>query len=154
MTITLYDLLGVDPSQPGADNAAALPRPKGPLTLTQGYDPGGDSDPLAVVTFLQSALVFSHVRPGVDGRLSVGTGSPGQITLLADVTVSAPESVPLKANTLYLELLPDIGITLISTSVPARCYFASDGRGYEVIVENLPLHITFKPTFLTSPAGS
>ena len=153
MTITLYDLLGVDPSQPGADNAAALLWPKGPLTLTQGYDPGGDSDPLAVVTFLQSALVFSHVRPGADGRLSVGTGSPGQITLLADVMVSAPDSL-LKANTLYLESLPDIGITLISTSVPARCYFASDGRGYEVIVENLPLHITFKPTFLTPPAGS
>ena len=30
MTITLYDLLGVDPSQPGADNAAALLWPKGP----------------------------------------------------------------------------------------------------------------------------
>ena len=67
--------------------------------------------------------------------------------------VSAPDSL-LKANTLFLESLPDIGITLISTSVPARCYFASDGRGYEVIVENLPLHITFKPTFLTPPAGS
>jgi hypothetical protein len=152
MMITFYDLLGIDPSQLGAADAAALLWPNDTITQTAGYHATGVDDRLAIVTFLQSVLAFSNVRPGADGRLVLGTGQPGQITLLADVTVYGID-MPPKANTLYLRSLPDIGLNLMNTSAPARCYFASDGRGYELIIENLPLLVTFKPSFLTPPAG-
>lgn len=152
--VTFYDLLGIAPSDPGADNAAALLWPIDKVTQTQGIDALslGD-DRLAIVKFLQTALQFIHVRPGADGQVAVGGTTPGQITLQADLEVvsSDPE---LSNHTLYLSSMPDIGLRLMNTTVPARCYFARDGRGYEVIVENLPLHVTLKPDLITPPAGS
>src|SRR5206468_8081263 len=129
-------LLGIDPADPQANTKAAALWPNDKVSQTPGINVADDR--AAIVAFLQGVLKFQNVRPGADATVAVG-GAAGQVTLAADVqVVGAP---PPPAHISYLRSLPDIGFSLSNTKpdAPARCFFASDGRGHEVPLERLPL---------------
>ncbi len=151
MPITLYDLLGVDAA--GAIALAEALELQKHISLTPGLPQNDTSaghpvyfdDNATLLSWLQQTLSFQNVRPGVDGQVRVGNGPPGQVTLTAEMKVAAGSA---QDHTLYLRRLPDLGITLQPTMNPARCFFASDGRGYELLVEGLPVKLTLKSGIL------
>src|SRR5205085_6746419 len=53
-----------------------------------------------------------------------------------------------------LRSLPDMGIQLLPTDPdpPAQCFFASDGRGHEVVIDRLPVRIFLKRGLATTLA--
>ena len=137
--ITLYDLLGIDPALSAADQdaAAAALWPNDKVNATEGFNVSDDR--LLIVHWLQGIFTFDQLRPGADRDVMLG-GAAGQISLSANLHVSGA-SPP--ANTLYLRDLPNVGIQLLPTGSdkPPTVFFASDGRGYEVLVENLPVDL-------------
>jgi hypothetical protein len=151
-TISFFDMLGVDPGSgsvpdDAAITAAAALWPDDIVSRTQGWSATDDSsDTPAIVVFLQGVAEFHNVRAGVDGAAVAGTGAPGQVTLAADVDLGG-NSVSNNDNTFYFRQLPDIGFTLYPTKpgAPARCFFAKDSRGWELIIEALPVIINLKP---------
>jgi hypothetical protein len=152
--VTFFDMLGIDPGSgtpdPAAVSKAAALWPNQIVSRTGGFSATDDSsDTSAIVLFLQGqtggrTVQFSNVRAGVDGTVSVGSGT-GQITVAADVQVIV-NNIDAQANTFYFRQLPDIGVTLYSTKpgAPARCFFAKDSRGWELILEALPVILTLK----------
>ena len=154
MKATLFDMLGIDQGVADRMGAAKAIWPANLVSLTQGIHTGDDT--VAVLTNL-AGLTFTNVRPGVDpsAAFSKADGQPkvsGQIACIADMSVGAlATAVPF-----YLAALPDIGIQLKATDPlhPAKVHFASDGRGFEVIIEKLPVAIFLKEgiaTALSSP---
>jgi len=154
--ITFFDMLGIDPGtgpspDPAAVAQAAALWPNHIVSQTQGFSTNDDSDNnKAIVLFLQGVpngrtVQFSNVRTGVDGSAIVGT-TPGQITVAADMEVMG-DAVSDQGNIFYFRELPDIGLSLYQTKpgAPARCFFARDSRGWELILEALPVVITLKP---------
>jgi dipeptidyl aminopeptidase/acylaminoacyl peptidase len=141
--IRLYDLLGIDPSlhPDDQDAKAATLWPNDRINATEGYNVSDDR--LLIVHWLQGILTFDQLRPGADRDVVLG-GAAGQISLSANLHV-AGASPP--ATTLYLRDLPNVGIQLVPTGSdkPPTVFFASDGRGYEVLVENLPVDLVLPP---------
>jgi hypothetical protein len=137
--IRFYDLLGIDPSlgPDDQDAKAATFWPNDRINATEGYNVSDDSS--LIVHWLQGILTFDQLRPGADRDVVLG-GAAGQISLSANLHV-AGSSPP--ATTLYLRDLPNVGIQLLPTGSdkPPTVFFASDGRGYEVLVENLPVDL-------------
>ncbi len=140
MNITFFDLLGIDPSIADRAGAAAAVWPRAMASMTQGLHTGDDS--LTVVNDLQQGLTFTNVRPGVDPSATFGTTS-GQIAFAADMAVTGPLAT---SNPLYLGAMPDLGIQLQATDPvhPAKVFFARDGRGWELIVDKLPVTVLLK----------
>ena len=148
--ITFYALLGIDPSksQDQQDAMAASFWPNDLISATEGYNVSKDGP--QIVPWLQRILSFEEVRPGADRDVTLGAptdpggGAPGQITVSANMNVVGTGP---PAMTLYLRDLPNIGIQLVPTGgdkLPT-VFFASDGRGYEVVVENLPVDVILPP---------
>jgi hypothetical protein len=153
--ITFFDMLGIDPGtgpqpDPAAVAQAAALWPNHIVSQTQGFSTNDDSaNNQAIVLFLQGVpngrtVQFSNLRTGVDGSAIIGS-TPGQITVAADVQVIG-DVVSDQTNTFYFRELPDIGVSLYPTKpgAPARCFFAKDSRGWELILEALPVIITLK----------
>jgi hypothetical protein len=140
MSIRLFDLLGVD---------AATAAPLWPASLVSLSQANID-DRKALIDFLQQGIEFVNVRVGVDGGVPVAPSlAPGQITLSADMKILASGVVP----PLFLHNLSDFAITLLPTdsAAPARCFFARDARGIEVVLEGVPVKVTL-PAGLLEPA--
>jgi hypothetical protein len=153
VSVSFYDLLGIDPSDPDAEGQAAAKWPNERVNATEGFNVSEDG--ARIVAWLQDAVHFEHVRPGADRDVQLGApsdpggGRPGQISLAADIHVKATE---LPVLTLYLRALPNVGIQLlpvVSDKAPT-VFFASDGRGYEVLIENLPVELLL-PAGLIEP---
>ncbi|HEX8107719.1 MAG TPA: hypothetical protein VF516_08310, partial [Kofleriaceae bacterium] len=143
MKITLFDVLGIDPSVLDRASAARALWPIDLVSFTQGLEISlsGSDESLAIVNMLQLGLTFQNVRPGVDPHASLG-GPTGQIGFTADVAVGAFATT----QPFYLRALPDHGIQLIDTDplFPAQVWFAADGRGHEVVIERLPVKLLLK----------
>jgi hypothetical protein len=135
--ITLFDLLGVG----NASDAAAL----WPADLASFAQPPID-DRVVLLAQLQASLAFANVRAGVDGA-ALG----GQISLSADLHLLEGTTIA-PIPTLFLNTLPGFGIKLLPTdpSAPARCFFARDSRGVEVVLESLPVTLVL-PEGLLEP---
>jgi hypothetical protein len=145
--ITFYDMLGIDLALSPADRdaAAATLWPSERVSATEGYNVSDDG--LLIVHWLQGILTFDDIRPAADRDIVLGEGpnpAPGQISLSANINVvgTAPP-----ANTLYLRSLPNVGIQLLPTGSDKlpTVFFACDGRGYEVLIENLPVDLVLPP---------
>jgi hypothetical protein len=148
--ITFYDVLGIDPGLSSADRDAAAAKlwPSDTISATEGYNVSDDGP--QIVHWLQGILTFDHVRPGADRDVVLGAatdpggGVPGQITLSANLNVvgTAPPAL-----TLYLRALPNIGIQVLPTGSDKlpTVFFAADGRGHEVLIENLPVDLVLPP---------
>ncbi len=150
MQITFFDLLGIDPSLADRAGAAAAIWPKAMASMTQGLHTGDDS--LTIVNDLQQGLTFTNVRPGVDPSANFGT-TPGQIAFAADMAVAGPFAT---SNPFYLGAMPDVGIQLQATDPdhPAAVFFARDGRGWELIVDKLPVTVLLKEGTISSLTSS
>jgi hypothetical protein len=129
--ILLFDLLGVDT----LTAAAAL----WPPTLLSLSDPPVD-DHVTVVSTLQAVLEFQNVHAGVDGTVTLGTGGAGQIAIAADLHVRQA------VGPFFLATMPHFGIALETTEAgaPARAFFVRDGRGFEVLLEAVPVKLTLQ----------
>jgi hypothetical protein len=141
MKATFFDLLGIDPNLVDRATAAAALWPDDIASLTQGLNQSDNS--LAIVNMLQQGLEFTDIRPGVDARVALGTGLPGQIALAARMAVVGPFAT---SQPFYLRAIPDHGIQLALTDPlhPAQIFIALDGRGLEVIIDRLPVKIFLK----------
>ena len=141
MNVSFYDILGIDPNDPDRHGTAAALWPDALASLTPGFNVVHDG--ANIVQHLQDGLAFTNIRPGVDGQAAAG-GVPGQISFSADVHVTGAGL--LTARTFYLRSMPDVGIQLVPTDPdpPAQLFFAQDGRGYEVILDRLPVRIFLK----------
>lgn len=141
MNVTFYDILGIDPNDPDRHGTAAGMWPDALASLTPGFNVVHDG--ANIVQHLQDGLAFKNIRPGVDGQAAAG-GTPGQISFSADVHVTG--SGLLTARTFYLRSMPDIGIQVLQTDPdpPAQLFFAKDGRGFEVLIDRLPVKILLK----------
>ncbi len=149
--ISFYDLLGIDPSAPDADTRAAALWPNDQVNATEGINvPNVSDDSIRIVRWLQAAARFDHVRAGADRDVQLGAatdqgaGRPGQITLAASLHIdTSGPPVPV----LYLRRLPNVGIQLLDTGPAnaATVFFASDGRGHEVLIEGLPVELQLPP---------
>jgi hypothetical protein len=155
MTARFYDLLGVDPKAVDRAGAARtllanLLGSTGIISLTQGINVSDDS--LTMVGLFQQGLEFKNVRPGVDPHAALGKGAAGQIGYAAEMAVVGPL---LTAQPFYLRALPDHGIQFVPTDPlhPAHVFVVVDGRGSELIVDNLPVKILLKPQLATSLIG-
>ncbi|HEX3532049.1 MAG TPA: hypothetical protein VH988_33740, partial [Thermoanaerobaculia bacterium] len=146
MSVTFYDILGLDPNDNDRDAAAAALWPNKVLSLTPGINTADDS--LNFVKMLQQGLTFKSVRPGVDPQATLGSGVPGQITFAAELHVTGDGF--LTSLPFYLRSLPDLGIQLLPTGPPAQCFFAVDGRGYEVLIDHLPVRLFLKRGLATT----
>jgi hypothetical protein len=142
----LYDLLGVT-----SDAEAAALWPGDKFTMVEGYNVVHDA--AACISALNAAIRFTALRVGSDPDVQVGTsaspgsGHPGQITLSASAQVLGD------VGPYYARDLPNVGIVLLTSAAgkAPTAYFASDGRGYEVLVEGLSVELQF-PTGLLTPA--
>jgi hypothetical protein len=144
MSITFYDLLGIDPGAADPDAAAAALWPNDIINATEGVNVADDR--VRIVKWLQSAATFERVRPGADKDVALGApGAPaGQITLAADLRIGR---ITLPTPVLYVRSLPNVGIQLLPTGTekPATVFAAVDGRGHEVLVEGLPVELQLPP---------
>jgi hypothetical protein len=144
VSVRLYDLLGIDPTAAGQDTLAAALWPNDVVNATEGINLADDS--VRIVRMLQASLSFDHVRPGADKDIQLGNpaspggGAPGQISLAASMHIDS-SGPPLPV--LYLRKLPNIGLQLLPTGTDkaASVYFASDGRGHELLIEGLPVEL-------------
>ena len=140
MKIGFFDLLGIDPAAADRAGAAAARWPSTLASMTQGLHTNDDS--LPIVNNLQQGLTFTNVRPGVDPHANFGT-TQGQIAFAADMAVTG---APATSQPFYLAAMPDVGLQLQATDPvhPARVYFAQDGRGWELIIDKLPVTVFLK----------
>ncbi|MGA9732716.1 MAG: hypothetical protein WBQ83_18700, partial [Candidatus Acidiferrales bacterium] len=150
MKISFFDLLGIDPAAADRAGAAAALWPSTMVSMTQGLHSNNDS--LPIVNNLQQGLTFTNVRPGVDPAANFDT-TPGQIAFAADMSVTG---APATSQPFYLGAMPDVGIQLQVTDAahPAKVFFACDGRGWELIIDKLPVAVFLKEgtaTALASP---
>lgn len=153
MKAELFDILGIPQSVADRAGAAKALWPPNLVSLTQGLHTNDDT--LTVVTNLQGGLQFSSVRPGVDPNANF-QNKPGQIAFSADMAVVGASAT---SQPFYLAAMPDMGIQLKVTDPvhPAKVYFACDGRGFELIVDKLPVAILLKEgvaSALSSPPVS
>jgi hypothetical protein len=149
VTISFFDLLGLDPTDAGAAARAAELWPESVVNATEGFNVSHDAP--QIVQWLQGAVSFQRIRPGADRDIVLG-GQAGQITLSADLRVEVDPMALPAPPTLYLRALPNVGIKLLSTEgdkLPTL-FFAADGRGYEVLIENLPVDLVL-PSGLIEP---
>ena len=143
---TLYDLLSVSTD---ADAAARWPGDK--FTMVEGYNVV--SDETDCVSKLNAAVRFTNLRVGADPDVTVGDpaspgrGLPGQLTLSASVEVLGD------VGPYYARDLPNVGIVALTTAAgnAPTVYFARDGRGYEVLIEGLPVELQL-PGGMITPA--
>ena len=150
MSVTLFDLLGIARTVADRAGAAKSLWPAKFASLTQGLNASfGDGDVLTLVNQLNAGATFSNIRPGVDAKAALGTGAAGQIAFAADMAVSGPSAT---SQPFYLHALPDLGIRLKVTDPlhPARVYAAVDGRGYEAIIDRLPITLILKSGLASS----
>jgi hypothetical protein len=146
--VTFYDLLGIVPETPGCDAQAGQLWPNDKINATEGFNLSEDGELIAKA--LQNALGFDNVRAGADRDVQLGDagspghGAPGQISLAADLHVRS-DGIPVPL--LYIRDLPNVGIQVLPTGTdgPATVFFAADGRGREVLVENLPVELQLPP---------
>ena len=110
MSITFYDLLGIDPGAADPDAAAAALWPNDIINATEGVNVADDR--VRIVKWLQSAATFERVRPGADKDVALGApGAPvGQITVAADLRI-----------TTYLGLLKPLG-AMVNVGIPTNAY--------------------------------
>jgi hypothetical protein len=138
----LYDLLGVT----GPEAAALWPGDK--FTMQRGFNSTNDS--AACIDALNGVARFTDLRVGSDPAVAVGDpAKPGQITVSA--TVQILDVVENVDHIYYPRDLPDVGIKLLSTS-PGKeptVFFARDGRGWEVLIEGLPVELQWPPGLVT-----
>jgi hypothetical protein len=141
----LYDLLGV-----ASDAEAADLWPVDKFTMVEGYNVIKDGQ--ACMSALNAAVRFTALRVGSDPDVQVGSasspglGQPGQITLSASAQVLG------NVGPFYARDLPNVGIVLLASAAgkSPTAFFARDGRGYEVLIEGLPVELQF-PTGLVTP---
>lgn len=134
----LYDLLGVT----GAGAAALWPG--GKFTMVRGFN--GTNDSAQCIDALNDGVRFTDLRVGSDPDVVVGeSGAAGQLTASATVTVLG------NIGPYYPRDLPDIGITLLQSAAGKgpTVFFARDGRGWEVLVEGLPVELRWPPGLIT-----
>jgi hypothetical protein len=148
MNAQFFDILGINPV--AADQAQKL-WPNDLASLTQGINLSDDS--LTIVNNLQQGLSFANVRPGVDPHAKLGNGPSGQIAFSADMHVVG---APATSAPFYLRAMPDMGIQLMATDPlhPARVFFALDGRGYELVIDRLPVKILLKAGTASAPLSN
>jgi hypothetical protein len=139
--LTFFDLLGIDHTLGDRAGAAASMWPNDLISTTPGLNSSNNA--ITIVNNLFNGTVFRNVRPGVDGRTPLGTGTPGQLSFAADMDVVGPF---VTTDKFYLRALPDLGILLKVTDPahPASIFFAIDGRGHEVIIDQLPVKLFLK----------
>lgn len=134
----LYDLLGVT----AADAAGWWPRDK--FTMVRGFN--GTNDSAECIQALHDGVRFTDLRVGSDPDAIVGDpAKPGQLTMSATVKILGD------IGPYYPRDLPDVGITLLQ-SVAGKdptVFFARDGRGWEVLVEGLPVELRWPPGLIT-----
>ncbi len=150
MSVTFFDILGIDPNASNRDTLAASLLPNDVFSLTSGLNAADDR--ATIVQLLQAGLSFTNVRPGVDAGANVGTGLPGQISFAADVHVTGSGLLTSVATKFYLRALPDTAIQLIPTDPdpPAQMFVSVDSRGTEIIIDRLPVKLFLKPGLATS----
>ena len=156
MSATFYDLIGVDPAAPDAHVQAAELWPNERVNATEGFNVADDRR--RIVQALQETLSFDDVRAGADRDIRLGVagapggGAPGQLSLSADLHVAASALPP---PLLYLRDMPNVGIQLLPTGTgsSATVFFAADGRGHELLIENLPVELQLPPG-LIEPDGA
>jgi hypothetical protein len=150
VTISFFDLLGLDPSDAGSTAAAAALWPESVVNATEGFNVSHDAP--QIVEWLQAVVSFERIRPGADRDVVLG-GRAGQISLSADIRIDPSAALPpLTPPTFYLRALPNVGIKLLeaqSGKLPT-VFFAADGRGREVLIENLPVELVL-PSGLIEP---
>jgi hypothetical protein len=144
MKATLFDLLGISRSLGDRLTPAVAVWPADLASLTRGWLVPSSDARAAIIAKLDAGATFSNIRPGVDARTKLGSGAPGQMSLAADMAVEGPAATD---QPFYLRALPDHGIQLLNTDPqhPVRVYAAVDGRGFEVIIDRLPVVIQLKP---------
>jgi hypothetical protein len=153
MSANLFDLLGIARSLADRATPAAARWPAGLVSLTSGLQIplGSSDDTLTLVNNLNAGTSFTNIRPGVDAKAQFGSGAAGQLAIAADMAVVG---APATTAPMYLHALPDLGIQLQVTDPvhPARVYAAVDGRGYEVIIDRLPVTLFLKSGLATALA--
>jgi hypothetical protein len=151
MKVTYFDLLGIDHNIADRAGAAATMWPNDLISTTPGLN--NSNDALTIANNLFNGTVFRNVRPAVDGRLKLGSGAVGQIAFAADVDIVGPL---VTTDKFYLRALPDLGIQLKVTDAahPATVFFAADGRGHEVIIDQLPVKMFLKPGLASALSGA
>lgn len=139
MSANLFDLLGISRDLPDRAGAALALWPD---ALIAG-------DKLTVINNLNAGTSFTNIRPGVDARAALGAGGPGQIAFAADMAIVG---APATSLPMALSSLPTVGIQLKVTDTmhPARVYAAVDGRGFEVIIDRLPVTLLLKSGLASS----
>ena len=147
MSANLFDLLGIARSPGDRATPAAAKWPAGLASLTSGIN--ASSDTLTLVNTLNAGTSFTNIRPGVDARAQFGSGAAGQLSIAADMAIAG---APATTAPMYLHALPDLGIQLQVTDPlhPARVYAAVDGRGFEVIIDRLPVTLFLKSGLATA----
>jgi hypothetical protein len=153
MKVTYFDLLGIDHTIADRAGAAAAMWPKDVISTVPGFHLPDDADALTIANNLFNGTVFRNVRPAVDGRIALGSGATGQISFAADMDIVGPL---VTNNPFYLSALPDLGILLKVTDAahPATVFFAVDGRGHEVIIDQLPVKLFLKAGLASALSGA
>jgi hypothetical protein len=151
MSANLFDLLGIARSLGDRATPAAAKWPAGLASLTSGIN--ASSDTLTLVNTLNAGTSFTNIRPGVDAKAQFGSGAAGQFSIAADMAIAG---APATTAPMYLHALPDLGIQLQVTDPlhPARVYAAVDGRGFEVIIDRLPVTLFLKSGLATALTGA
>lgn len=155
MSATLFDLLGIDRSLADRAGAAAAKWPADLMSLAPGlHDPDNTSARVTLVNNLNAGTSFTNIRAGVDANAQFDKGPGGQIAIAAEMAVGTPTTTATTAP-MYLRALPDLGIQLQATDPkhPARVYAAVDDRGFEVIVDRLPVTLLLKSGLATALAA-
>ncbi|HKF61559.1 MAG TPA: hypothetical protein VKB42_09390 [Dongiaceae bacterium] len=150
MSANLFDLLGIGRALADRAGAAAALWPPTLASLTAGLNTTDDR--LTIVNNLSAGANFTNIRPGVDAKAAFGAGAAGQIAIAADMAIVG---APATTQPFYLRALPDLGIQLKVTDTvhPARVYAAVDGRGFEVIIDRLPVTLLLKSGLATALAA-
>ena len=151
MSANLFDLLGISRSLADRATPASARWPGGLASLAAGV--GATADTLTLVNNLNAGTSFTNIRTGVDAKVQFGTGAPGQIAIAADMAVVG---APATTAPMYLQALPDLGIQLLTTDPvhPAQIYAAVDGRGFEVVIDRLPVTLLLKSGLAASLTGT
>jgi hypothetical protein len=133
MGVTLYDILGIDPSLDNLQRSerAASIWPSRKLHFLPG-DIQTDESVTPLMEYLQGALQFKSITPGA---------SADTVGFYADISILNPaigDPTPLVVRT-----MPDVLFFLQDTkdALPARCYVTKTTDGTEIVIESLPVEI-------------
>ena len=147
MPVTLYDLLGLQPTQ-HAEAAKIWPRSRIKTTLGASVD--SDDDVKKLVGYLQDVLRFRAVRPGAEG---------GRVGLVAEVSINNTMPEPARPP-IVLTQMPDVTFILLDTApftgkaddLPVRVFITHGESGAELVLENVPVRIELPNGLLGVPA--